>query len=263
MELRIKTNRKPLMLAVRVLTKSPQKIVIKIRDARKPYTFYTNRWNTVNGDALFYIRMPQSPDSAKLIVFNKRKGDVPKGVDRSFRVAEVKKLPLPKQFTCVDADSKIVNRFIQFAQEFSENAGILSAGRSIYESDDGEFRIDYLNVIKNRKGHPMKTPARISQSRGVIEISKWHFKRYTVPMRMAILLHEFSHFYVNKEPSNETEADLQALIIYLGLGYPKIEAHEAFLKVFQDVPTDGNRKRYEILSEFIENFEEFKFKKCN
>jgi hypothetical protein len=34
---------------------------------------------------------------------------------------------------------------------------------------------------------------------------------------MAILLHEYSHFYVNQDINNESEADLNGLLIYLGL----------------------------------------------
>ena len=81
-------------------------------------------------------------------------------------------------------------------------------------------------------GKPLKTPARISRHDGVIEISKKYFKQYTVPMRMAILLHEFAHFYLNNNPRDESEADLNALTIYLSMGYPRIEAYQAWLEVF-------------------------------
>lgn len=77
----------------------------------------------------------------------------------------------------------------------------------------------------------------------------------TVPMRMAILLHEFSHYYVNDDMANEIEADLNGLLIYLGLGYPRIEAHEAFLKVFISTPSEQNKLRYDRLSKFINEFE--------
>jgi hypothetical protein len=53
-------------------------------------------------------------------------------------------------------------------------------------------------------------------------------------MRFAILCHEFSHFYVNEDMDNESEADINGLLIYLGLGYPRIEGYQAFLEVFKD-----------------------------
>jgi hypothetical protein len=48
-------------------------------------------------------------------------------------------------------------------------------------------------------------------------------------MRFAILCHEFSHFYVNDNMDDESEADINGLLIYLGLGYPRIEGYQAFL----------------------------------
>lgn len=251
MKTKIKTGRKKLVLAVKVQTNSPRKIRIKVWDSRKPFTYYTDRWNTVDGEATFYVNMPQSPKWATL--------EVTGGLSAK---PKVRKMPLKQQFGCMDAETRLVRNFLKFAQHFTENAGILSSGRDVYKSDDGKFVINYLDVIRDDRGRKLQTPARVSQTRGVIEISKWHFKRYTVPMRMAILLHEFSHYYINREPSNETEADLHALIVYLGLGYPKIDAHMAFLKVFKDVPSDGNVDRYKAIEEFIENFERFTFKKC-
>jgi hypothetical protein len=82
---------------------------------------------------------------------------------------------------------------------------------------------------------------------------------------MAILLHEFSHFYLNAEINDETEADKNALMIYLGLGYPRIEACEAFLDTFiksSQGPTPlteeqlaVNSRRYNIIHKYIQDFE--------
>ena len=45
----------------------------------------------------------------------------------------------------------------------------------------------------------MGTPARIGRRTGVIQVNKTQFEAFTIPMRMAILLHEFSHFYLNEK----------------------------------------------------------------
>jgi hypothetical protein len=75
---------------------------------------------------------------------------------------------------------------------------------------------------------------------------------------MAILLHEFSHKYMNpkigREISDEISADINALNIYLSLGYPYIEAQYAFLKVFRGANNPFNKKRYLILDDFIKKF---------
>lgn len=53
-------------------------------------------------------------------------------------------------------------------------------------------------------------------------------------MRLIILLHEFSHKFLNpkidKPISYETGADIQGLYIYLGKGWSPYEAHKTFCK---------------------------------
>ena len=66
-------------------------------------------------------------------------------------------------------------------------------------------------------------------------------------MRVAILLHEFAHFYVNKVMTDEVEADEHSLTLYMGLGYPRIDAYNVYLDVFETTPTEGNKDRYDAL----------------
>ena len=115
--------------------------------------------------------------------------------------------------------------------------------------------IEYLPTIVDSKGKELTTPARISRMTGRIQVSKSQFDKYTIPMRFAILCHEFSHFYVNEDMHDESEADLNGLLIYLGLGYPRIEACEAFLEVFEHYPSEENGRRYKKIENFINNFE--------
>jgi len=254
------SNRKECTLLIKVRTRKPEKIVLQVRDARKPHTFYTNRWNVVNGKAIFFVRLPQSPDLAIINIFNKANGNRPKGEDNTFKVAKPQIVKLKRKFPVFRSPNKSLLNFIRFAQQFSENAGLISGEGSVYLSDDGRFRVVYFDVIRNSKGKAIRTPARINRQTGEIQVAKKFFKEYTVPMRMALLLHEYSHFYINYTKSDETEADLNALLIYLSLGYPRIEAHQAFLKVFKGTPTDGNKERYEKVRTFIDNFENAKMK---
>jgi hypothetical protein len=78
-------------------------------------------------------------------------------------------------------------------------------------------------------------------------------------MRMAILLHEFAHFYLNENIEDEIEADLNGLLIYLGLGYPRIDGYEAFLRVFEGTPSQENKVRYDVINKFIQDFENKKY----
>lgn len=259
MRLFFDSRREALTLRVVVKVAGPTKITVRVRDWKKPHTVYTDRWQTVSNIGVFKVRMPQSPERCIVDVFNTNNGNLPTGKDNTFKLVDMGIEPLKQRLTAFDYNNGKVQSFIKFLQEFSENAGVITAGHSVYTSDDGKFRIDYLDrIMDHRTGKPMATPARISQDNGRIEVSKEAFIKYSVPMRMAILLHEISHFYLNDKMTDEIEADLNALKIYLGLGYPRIEAQRAFLEVFMGTPTELNKKRYQVLDNFIRNFDNMK-----
>ncbi len=249
---KIKTNGKPTTLEIRIQSRKEIKIALIVSDAEQKNTLYTKRTGVVNGIVSFFVRMPQSPNVAKVVVFNKAKGLMRR--DNSFRVLSITQVPLR---TTDLPMSKQTKAFVKFAQEFAEDSGILSATKDgeRYKSNNGKFIIDYYDVIRSKmSGMPMSTPARISQINGRIEVGKNKFKNYTIPMRMAILMHEYAHFYLNRNPSDESEADINGLRIYLSLGYPRIDAYNVFLKVFRKAPTSQNLDRYEALDSFIKGF---------
>jgi hypothetical protein len=86
-------------------------------------------------------------------------------------------------------------------------------------------------------------------------------------MRIAILLHEFSHKYKNPkiglEIGNEIGADINALYIYLGLGFSKIDAICVFGQVFLKAQTPGNQARMRKIMDYINKFENQEFAKVN
>jgi hypothetical protein len=247
----IKCENKPTNLVVTLSVAKPQKIRLMVFNPNRPKTFYTNRVKTINGNAKFEVRMPQNCDSV-----------VVRAVSIDGATSDVKLVSIEKkdlnQYTNCFSSSKVAS-FVKFAQEFSEQASILCEGT--YSSDDLKYKIDYFNVIK-QGGKALSTPARISNIDGRMQVSKQHFSSYTVPMRMAILLHEFAHFNLNVIQQDEIEADLNALKIYLGLGYPIIEAHNSFLNVFKRTPSEQNKERYQYIKTFIDNFDELKYRIC-
>ena len=70
-------------------------------------------------------------------------------------------------------------------------------------------------------------------------------------MRMAILLHEFAHYYLNDNMEDEIEADRNGLEIYMALGYPRIDAYNVFLDVFENSPSELNMDRYKALNQLF------------
>lgn len=248
----VPTGHEEVTLVIKVHTYEPVKIRLKIIDANQLNTCFTDRYKTVDGESVFFVRMPVSSKEVLVYVYNEDKGNLKKDADNSFTVEAIEKQPLQKKMDVIDFSNMYVKSFINFATRFCYNAGSLSSGN--YTSDDKMFVIKYLPIIEDN-GKEQTTPARIDIENGIIEISKRQFLQYSIPNRMAILLHEFSHVYLNDNVDDEVEADLNGLLIYLGLGYPRIEAFEVFAKTFINAPTDQNRMRYDKIKNFIDNFE--------
>ena len=116
-------------------------------------------------------------------------------------------------------------------------------------------------------GIALTTPARISRSSGVIEVSKYIIRDYSVPMIIVMLLHEYAHKFKNKEygkkESNELTADLIACHIALNLGFDPYEVRQAFIAVFSNKDTELNRKRMAAIKEFISIFQKNESKRCS
>ena len=252
MIVKVPTRHEELTLIIKVLTHEPQKIRIKVIDEAQQDTSFTDRYKTVDGETIFYVRMPVSPQNALVYVYNEDNGNLLQGEDDSFEVESITKGELEKKLDVIDFSNADVRSFVNFATRFCYNAGTLPSGT--YVSDDRKFVIKYLPIIQDN-GEEQTTPARIDIGNGNIEISKKQFVKFTVPNRMAILLHEFSHVYLNDNVDDEVEADLNSLLIYLGLGYPRIDAFEVFAKTFMNAPTEQNKDRYDKIKNFIDNFE--------
>lgn len=251
---KVPTRHEELTLLIKVRTYQPQQIRLKVTDADQPNTAFTDRYKTIDGESIFFVRMPISPKNALVCVYNEANGNLAVGSDNTIEVESITKEPLDKKLDVIDFSNPLVRSFVNFSTRLSYNAGSLPSGT--YVSDDKKFVIKYLPIIEDG-GVEQSTPARIDIDTGIIEISKRQFLDYTVPNRLAILLHEFSHVYLNDNVDDEVEADLNGLLIYLGLGYPRIEAFEVFAKTFLNAPTNQNKMRYEKIKNFIDNFEKY------
>lgn len=252
MIVKVPTRHEELTLIIKVITYEPTKIIIKVIDESQVDTSFTDRFKTVDGESIFYVRMPVSPQNALVYIYNEDNGNLMKDEDDSFEVESITKGALEKKLDVIDFSNAEVRSFVNFATRFCYNAGTLPSGT--YVSDDRRFVIKYLPIIEDN-GKEQSTPARIDITNGNIEISKKQFIKFTIPNRMAILLHEFSHVYLNDNVDDEVEADLNSLLIYLGLGYPRIDAFEVFAKTFMNAPSEQNKDRYDKIKNFIDNFE--------
>lgn len=249
----------PQMVRVKVQTPKPTKLRLIASDKDQANTKFMDASKVVNGSEDLIIRLPLAPNYLIIQIYNEAIGERPLEQEDSFKVLDIKKEELQVTLSKTNMDTTLVRSFVNFAQKFSYNAGWLPP--KDYYSNTRQFKIEYMPVIKSMDGKVLSTPARISTQNGRIQISQQAFVPFTIPMRMAILLHEFSHYYLNSDISDEVEADLNAITIYLGLGYPIKEAYAAFGETFIGAPSQLNKNRYEIMNNFIRDYiEEHKLK---
>jgi hypothetical protein len=246
-------------LQVKIQAKKACVVYLNVYDSKVENTFEQKRFRAFHSDEVttLYVQMPLSGEWTIAEFFE----DAQLG-SGNFQVLSITKTGLPKFNSIVATFNDKVKKFIPFAQRFCFNASVLTAyDDRDYVSKNGDFKIKYSTIIQDN-GKEQLTPARINKVTQVIEVSKAKFLSFTVPMRFCILCHEFSHLFLNEDMYNELEADLNGLIIYLGLGYPRFEAHETFISTFDgagDAAAALFQQRYQYIQDFINRFDQLSY----
>jgi hypothetical protein len=257
----INSDNRKFSLYVTIKCKGERKFRVAISDYAKANSKYGDREIVVKEKRCIYFNFPVSPKKLALLV-----ADMSDGTTKDFEVTTME-APLRTYDIWLDSETK---DFLQLATHFSQVCGFEQASQTgrIFTTEDKKFTIKYFDVIREQlSGKNLNTPARIGHRTGIIETAKIKFDCYTIPMRMIILLHEFSHKYKNPkiglEISNEVGADINALYIYLGLGYSKIDAICVFANVFLKAQTQVNIERMRKIMDYIQKFENQEFAKVN
>lgn len=243
----VNTNFRPVCVELKVEVYKPCTLRVVAFDSLRNETVYFDRtFKPTKQIEEMQIKMPQNRKNTTVMVFC----DVKEG---AFKIVSSKKRKLIQYPQCYKR--KETREFIAFAQEISSRFPYLNNGR--YFSKNRNFEIEIYGEISGTG-----TPARIHNGTGVIQMSKAKMGNNTVPMTMAILLHEYSHFFENQVQVDEIEADLNALRIYMGLNYPIMESHKTFTEVFDHSDTPQNRERYDYIYAFVDQFDKIKHKTC-
>jgi hypothetical protein len=221
---RVNTKRLPCTVNVTINTDgSPVPIYIVGYDPLNPNTLYFRSRFKITGEETVNLGCPQSPIILSILIWSE--GDIP------FEIAGITVSPL--------AVPESADPAVRFIEKFSRQAGRLRPG--IYSADGVEFVIDLRRNIYTDDGEVHPTPARIHEDLPYIQVSEEKFDQNTIPERIIILLHEKAHNFDNYNQDNELEADENAIATYNSLGYPKIEAINAFGDIMAD--TDDNYQR--------------------
>ena len=248
-------------LKVTVMCNGTKNFRVRAEDSRHKYSVYADRIIQVSGERFIILSFPVSPKSLFITVENVNDPN-----DKSFRV-DLKEEKLKTYNIWLDEDTR---EFVQMAITVSQTCcfEVPKASGTLFQTPNGKYNIKSYPYIKDfASGRILNTPARIGHRTGLIEISAAKFAGYTIPMRMAILLHEFSHKYKNPniglKISNEIGADINALYIYLGLGFSKVDAICVFGNVFLKAQTDGNIERIRKIQDYIRRFENQEYAEIN
>lgn len=248
---RVPTEGYDVVLEARISAEKPVILTIKGYDAHNVNSVYFFR--ELGTDAVPFrgvqkisAPMPISPEVLNFLVYDKNTKS-----DTFIKVDNVQVKSLKKEIVLFNKPDDY--EFFRFVENFVRKCGNLPLG--IYKSENEKFEIKISDVIVNQDGKVSSTPARVFRPYGNIEISKKQFDVMTIPMRMLILLHEYSHFRGNTR--EEGQADKYALQLYLSMGYPKSEAVYAFTKVFTPVNerhADALNARTSDLVNFIKGY---------
>lgn len=223
-----KTDYKPVVIYLSVRVKKvPFSLTIGVYDHKRANTafFVRNEDFTEREIADYTIQLPFTTDEFTFVLFSK---DEKLKIDEYIDITryEVKDFSVaPPNLS--EKEQEIVNSVVKF----SMMAGYLQPNSYKYAK---KYEIRLLPKILTDLGSEHVTPARIHVEEGFIEVSKNKFDKKTVPRRIAILLHEFAHNYINKDQNDEEEADYNAARLYMAMGLPRSEFIYAFSKAFKN-----------------------------
>lgn len=245
------SSKREIALDVTIKCAQKKRFYLVVGEKGKANSNYAKREMVVDGKRTITFSFPVTPETMLIGIWNKDNKE-----DTDFTV-EFEEKPLRKYNVWLDGETK---DFLNLCFGFCKVSGYehaLPSGRVISK---GKFTIKYYPVIVDyMSGNAMSTPARIGHRTGIIDVSKLKMDRYTFAEKVVIILHEFSHKYRNPKLGlaieNEIGADINALYIYLGKGFSKIDAINVFANVFLKAQTDGNIKRMRAIMDYIERFE--------
>uniref|UniRef100_A0A6M3J7R6 Uncharacterized protein n=1 Tax=viral metagenome TaxID=1070528 RepID=A0A6M3J7R6_9ZZZZ len=232
-------NKKPCTIELRVKCSSERELFIIGYDPGDRYSVFFKRLMYPKvGESTFYFGMPQAPSNLKVVLYDNQTRQFTNS--KTFEVVSLKKIPLR---TAPTGAGKKTREYIIFIQEFCLKLPLLQPNLT-YADDKKQFQIDLFPLNLE-----YATPARIEKTRNFIEVSKTDFLQMTIPQRIIILLHEYAHNFINRDQDSEVEADVSALKIYLGLGYPFIEGMYAFTHILHD--SEMNIERLQIIEKYM------------
>lgn len=231
-----------------ITAKEPIEVGLSVVNPLRPYSAYLRRKADLRqrSSRQLKVLLPSTPKQLEIQLTDKTHGN-----DKHIQLEDIKVRPMKEPTIWATAER---HRFMKFAIDFATKCGAMPTG--YYHAPQHEFLIQYLPKITDHFGVEQVTPARVHRQMPRIQVSKKHFLRYSIPVRVAILSHEACHYFLNTR--SEKEADLCGIKHYLDYGFPKIEAVYAVTKVFGEHPDNLGKphlQRVEDIVQFIHHYQ--------
>lgn len=224
-QIHLPTNSRPCEVELILYSNTPQSLRIVGYDNKKERYFDRNVITVGNNPMVIRFGCPISPKTMNVVVSG---GQV--------KVAS----KLNSLQDHIQINPKVIE-YVDFVKEFCGNYDKYPPIQK-YKSRSGKYCVKHVPSIIGSSG-ASGTPARIHKTEHYIEVSNDWFREFTIPMRVFVLCHEYSHVYLNRNPLDEKEADLNGAKLYLQMGFPVIELIYSFTKVFGDSPQTRERAR--------------------
>lgn len=234
---RIYTHNIPTQLYVTLQVNRKSKIRMYILSDEYKNTAIASRDFDLENAYNFSLMLPINGKSVTFVAKNLSGGKI--------RILNIEKRHLQTSIPEVLYSNSIISEFVNHAISISLRMNVLQNG--LYVSKKGNIKIelkDELTVFdKNGREMATKSVARVCSNTKIIEVSKKNIMVYTVSGIFAILCHEFAHVYMNTVATSEKEADDNAMMIYLGLGFSRVDLVSTWSKVYKNADNKGNRMR--------------------
>jgi len=214
------------------------------------------RYDVVSGKERKVLKLPYT--SRKIIVesFSKKHGRQPLGKDQTFVLHTPVLMPLRRtEVTMSSGDREYMNWITQLMVELPR----LKADGKLRRSPSGKYKVVIQDKLRDQNGNVLNSPAMVGKKSGTIEISKDYMMQMSLSQRIAVLSHEYGHFYknplMNLPIGDEFGADLNGVTVFVGSGFGLDEYGNAFKKVFNGADTDQNRRRRQVIEKFLKELE--------
>lgn len=253
----IESGYRPMDIGIVLQSATPNNLVKTVVYDPKTNDLILERFDYVSGSIKRVLKLPLTSNKIVVESFTKQHGRQPHGKDKTFKLNRPSILPLKRAKVNLGSGDR---EFIKWASQMMQELHRLTPNGKVRRSPSGRFKIVIVDKLRSQKtGAVIDSPAMVGESTGTIEISKDYMMDMSLSQRMAVLYHEYGHFYKNPlmglPKRDEFGADLNGVTLFAGSGFGLDEYGNAFKKVFDGAPSNQNERREKVLKMFLDELE--------